>query len=102
MFNKNDELIKFNGFKYNNLSIYTKNIFNNSFINVNYFIYYISYYKSTLNIHNVITKNAINISYNFETCISLQNKIGTNNYNLKLQNDTSLNNIFSNCIIFQE
>ena len=102
MYNKNDELIKFNWFKYNNLSIYTKNIFNNSFINVNYFIDYISYYKSALNFCNIITKNVINKSYNFETCISLKNKIGTNNYNLKLQNDTSLNNIFSNCIIFQE
>ena len=99
---KNDKLIKFNGFKYNNLSIYTKNRFNNSFINVNYFIDYVSYYKSALNIRNIITKNVINISYNFETCISLKYKIGTNNYNIKIQNDTSLNNIFSNCITFQE
>ena len=101
MFNKNDELIKFNGFKYNNLSIYIKNIFNNSFINVNYFFDYISYYKSALNIHNIIAKNVTNKSYNFEACISLKNKIGTNNYNLKLQNDISLNNIL-NCITFQE
>ena len=71
MYNKNDELIKFNGFKYNNLSIYIKNIFNNSFINVNYFIDYISYYKSVLNICNIIAKNVTNKSYNFETCISL-------------------------------
>ena len=81
---------------------YTKYIFNNSFINVNYFINYISYYKSVLNICNIIAKNVTNKSYNFETCISLKYKIGTNNYNIKIQNDTSLNNIFSNCINFQE